>query len=770
MKRLDPKQPVAALLWVGLVTLTFFAIKLQDPPAPVAATASPMEFSAERAFKHVEAIAKAPRPIGSAEHAVARDYILEQLRVVGLEPQTQKTTAIDSAQAPSFLAGAVENVMARAKGSGNGRALLLVAHYDSVPTGPGANDDAVGVATLLETARALAASGSRLRNDVIFLFTDGEETGLLGARAFVAEHPWAKDVGVVLNFEARGKGGQAVMFETSPGNGKLIEALTRAARYPVCNSLSYEVYKRLPNDTDLSVFKAAGWQGMNFAYIDGLTHYHTQLDNLASVDARSLQHQGSYALALSRYLGDAVLGAKREGDSIYFNVIGFVIARYPARLALPLAIVVVLILAAVVLIGIRRGTLTFNGIGVGALVFLISLLASPAVIAGAWWIVLRIHPQYAHIAEGDTYHHGLYVLGFAAFSLATSAAILGSFRPRVSAQNLLVGALLWWVVLMIITAVCVVGVSFLFTWPLLFATAGFGFANIFRKGNHDSVTNLIVASFCAIPGVLLIAPAANLIFIALPFALAPAVAVLLVLLCGPLIPLLRVHFFGRRWLFPVVIAAGGLGFFVVAGMRSNFDDDHRQTNHMLYVLNASTQRAVWASADAALDKWTAQFLDGKSNARPLAEPFMLSRKLFLQNEAALAPLAAPEARVVDDVTANGIRRLRIHLSSPRAAPRISLQTDAAILSASVEGKILTAKAGAARGGKNWGLLYLAPPAEGIDLLLETPPSSSLTVQVMDESYGLPEVPAFKFTARPADMMPAPYFRSDFTLVTRNYTF
>ena len=399
-----------------------------------------------------------------------------------------------------------------------------------------------------------------------------------------------------------------------------------------------------------------------------------------------------------------------------------------------------------------------------------SLLASPAVVAGAWWIALRIHPQYAHIAEGDTYQHGLYVLGFSAFTLATSAAILGSFRQRIGAQNLLLGALFWWSVLMIATTGWVVGVSFLFTWPLLFALAGLGFALTYRQGKDDSVTNLIVASLCAIPAVLLIAPAANLIFIALPFALAPAVAILLVLLCAPLIPLLRVHLLGQRWWFPGAMAAFGIAFFVVAGMRSHFDDDHRQTNHMLYLLNASTQRAVWASADSAPDKWTAQFLDGKSNASSLAEPLMLSRKLFLQNDAAISPLAAPEARMVEDATANGVRRLRIHLSSPRAAPRISLQTDATILSASVEGKILTATGGAARIGKSWGLLYLAPPTGGIDLLLETPLSAPLSVQVMDESYGLPEVPGFPFKARPADMMPAPYFRSDFTLVSRQYTF
>ena len=247
--------------------------------------------------------------------------------------------------------------MARRKGVGEGRVVLLTAHYDSVSTGPGANDDGVGVATLLETARALGASGEHLRNDVVFLFTDSEETGLLGARAFVAEHPWAKDVEVALNFEARGNGGPAIMFETSPQNGALIRALAKATSYPLANSLSYEIYKRLPNSTDMAVFKASGLPAMNFAHISGLTHYHTQLDNLENVDARTLQHHGSYALALSRYFGAALPAAKPEGDAICFDVLGFTLLRYPAWLAWPFTLGVLLLFGAVLRLGFRRKNL-----------------------------------------------------------------------------------------------------------------------------------------------------------------------------------------------------------------------------------------------------------------------------------------------------------------------------------------------------------------------------------------------------------------------------
>src|SRR4030095_8333053 len=108
--------------------------------------------------------------------------------------------------------------------------------------------------------------------------------------------PWMKDVGLVLNFEARGNSGPSLMFETSTGNGWLMEQFAKAAPYPVATSLSYEIYKLLPNDTDFTIFKDAGFSGFNFSYIDGYAYYHSAIDSVETIDERSLQHHGSYML------------------------------------------------------------------------------------------------------------------------------------------------------------------------------------------------------------------------------------------------------------------------------------------------------------------------------------------------------------------------------------------------------------------------------------------------------------------------------------------
>lgn len=768
MRPTGPGFIATLMAWLGIGLVTFLSIWSQHPPAPVPATAAPTDFSAERAIQHVAAIARAPRPIGSVNHAAARDYIFQQLRAFGLDPEIQKTTAVNSTAAPPFVAGTVENILARKKGTGDGRAVLLVAHYDSVPTGPGANDDGVGVATLLETARAIAVS-EPLKNDVIFLFTDAEETGLLGARAFLAEHPWANEFEVALNFEGRGNGGPAIMFETSAQNGALIRALAKATSYPLANSLSDEIYKRLPNSTDLTVIKAAGRQGMNFAYIHGLTHYHTALDNLENVDARTVQHHGSYALALSRYFGATVAELKPEGDAIYFDALGFLLVRYPAWLAWPLATATLVLFVAVTWLGFRRRELTRLGIVKGALLFFLSLAAAAGAVGGAWWLVRRIHPGYSFIPQGDSYSHGLYVIGFAALTLASTAVVLGSFGRRISGANLFVGALVWWAALMIAATKWVSGGSYLATWPLFFALLGLGYGFVGRDERVRPAVNLAIATLCAIPGILLVVPFVHLTFIAMPFALAPGLVLLLVLLSAPLIPLLRSAMAGTRWAFPGFVAAIAVLFFVVAGIASGFNKDRRQSNHIVYTFDATKQRALWVSSDAQPDEWTQQFFGKNPQRGPLADPFPLGRRVYLQAPAPIGPFRPPEAQLLDDVTANGIRHLRLHLTSPRGAERISVQINAEILSAAVDGKSLTPNTTASEPQKNWSLLFLALPKEGIELVVETRSAPPLTVRVADESYGLPLLEGATLTGRPPHMMPAPFFRSDFTLVSQNYS-
>src|SRR6266496_4098772 len=340
---------------VGLLFLCAASIlRVARPPRAVPATAPDTAFSAERAMRHVEQIAQRPHPMGTADHDRVRDYIVDQLSRLGLTSQIQQATAIGTRYRQ---AGRVQNILARLPGTNpNRKAVLITAHYDGVEAGPAASDDGAGAAALLETLRALRARKQPLTHDVIALFTDGEEAGLLGAAAFVREHPWAKDVAIALNFEARGTTGRSYMFETGAGNQDAVSAL-RAARDVTAGSVFTTIYRVLPNDTDLSEYAVLGLPALNFAFADGVERYHTSRDDVAHLNPGSLQHHGLQMLGLTETLANGQLPRPKTGDAVFFDLplLGMVI--YPTWLALPLAIVA-LVFAVIVVAPTRRGIAT----------------------------------------------------------------------------------------------------------------------------------------------------------------------------------------------------------------------------------------------------------------------------------------------------------------------------------------------------------------------------------------------------------------------------
>src|ERR671914_2953931 len=271
--------------WIGVVVAlvlgAFAAISLHalEPPDPLPASAPANEFSAERAFSHVEQIAERPHPVGSTANAEVRDYLVGQLEDLGLQPAIQEATSARTMEGTASIAR-VHNIHARIPGSSPTGHVVLVAHYDSVPRGPGAADDGAGVAAILEIARAIT-SDSQPRNDIDIVFTDAEEPWLLGAQAFVREGRLDPQRSVVLNLEAGGTSGPALMFESSPDNATLIPALASAQR-PIAGSGWEACYQLLPNDTDFTVFRDAGFAGMNFSLAEGSARYHTPEDSPAN--------------------------------------------------------------------------------------------------------------------------------------------------------------------------------------------------------------------------------------------------------------------------------------------------------------------------------------------------------------------------------------------------------------------------------------------------------------------------------------------------------
>jgi hypothetical protein len=767
--RYDLGLGIALALFVALTAA--FALYKLSPPDAASADAPATEFSAGRAMKQLEVISRRPHPIGSAEHAEVRNYLLGELARLGLQPEVQETSVVSSKSSTNLRAGTVRNVVARLRGSGNGdKALLMTAHYDTMPNAPGAGDDGAAVATLLETLRALK-SGPALSGDIIFLFTDGEEMGLLGAKAFVDEHPWAKDVGLVLNFEARGDAGPVVMFETSTGNGGLIREFAEAAPHPVANSLSYEIYRLLPNDTDMTVFKGANLAGLNFANIDGFMRYHTQADNLANIDGRSLQHHGSYALALARRFGNSNSAQAREADVVYFDILGRTLVRYPMWLVWPLTLLACLLFAAALVYGLKRGRLTLKGIALGLLIFVLALIASCGVVMLLWWLNQKVQTSFKRSLQDDLYSSKLYFVAFALFAVAVTSALYGLFRRRIGVGDLSVGALLVWLILLVASSVVLPGGSFLLTWPLLFSLLAL--LLLFARRGEDSQppVGYAVLALCAVPGVVLLVPMVYQIFVAMGFNALIYGTALVVLLCGLLVPHFALMGNARRWLLPCVAAAAALILMAAAAFNSGFSERYPKSDNVFYVLNADTGKAAWASADESPDEWTTQFFSPNFTRGSVSEYVPLSFAGYLRNPAPAAPLSAAGITVAGDSTTDGVRKLQLRVVSTHAGINVTVPGDAGVgvMAAVVNGKrVESGKQG--QPASSWGLQYWAPPAGGFDLVLELKGSQPVPLKVVEQSYGLPQLPGKPFTPRPGNLMPTTGLNSDLALISKSYSF
>ena len=330
------RHPLSLLLICALIVLG--VLRSYSAPDPVGADAPDVEFSAFRAEAILRDLLQdgVPHVAGSPNNLVVRNRIISHLESSGYEVEIQSLFHCN----PLFGAcSPVDNLIAIKPGSEGKNALLLTAHYDSGWAGPGAADDGAGTAAVLEIAR-MAADFPPFINDIIFLLSDSEENGLIGADAFARHNPLFAKVKTVVNLEARGNSGPSGMFETGEGNRGIIRLYSKNVDRPVANSLINEIYKRMPNDTDYSVYKRKDVMGLNFAFAQGVAVYHSAIDDPDHLDTGSIQHHGDNAWSMMKALGDRNLDhiISRE-DAGYIDVFAKRLVHYPSSIVLGLSLV-----------------------------------------------------------------------------------------------------------------------------------------------------------------------------------------------------------------------------------------------------------------------------------------------------------------------------------------------------------------------------------------------------------------------------------------------
>lgn len=521
------KRILIAVILIAAVLAGLLQIR---SPRPAGIDAPPESFSSARAMEKVEMIAREPHPSGSSAHAQVRDYIIAELENLGLHPEIQEADVAPGVS--KRYSGKLENIVVRIPGTDSSKPLMLAAHYDSVATAPGAADDGSGVAAMLETARALQAFGP-LKNDLILLMTDGEENGMLGAKAFVSEHSWARDIGLVLNFEARGNKGPSFMFETSDQNGWIIREFTQAAPSPVAYSLIYNLYKLMPNDTDLTIFKDGGMPGLNFAFGVGLNAYHTELDTAANLDPSSLQHQGEYMLSLARHFGNLDLNQVQQQDRVYFNTIGWSMISYSKSWIPWFTGFAVLLFMATLWHGLYTRRIHWKGLfgGLG-----ISLLTMVAVygINTLLWRLLRSgisEEGYERILM-DPKVSVYYLAGSLLVTLLLAILIVRAGSRFIRSENIWLGVLALWLLLCIGTSISLPGGSYVFTWPLVFSLMGLNLFFFMEEEARNWLSTLF-----AVPGFVLLTPICYLVYYLMTLGMAGTIMVIAALAISLIFPL-----------------------------------------------------------------------------------------------------------------------------------------------------------------------------------------------------------------------------------------
>ncbi len=763
---------LAAILAVAGIAALRLSCDGMPPALP--ATAPETSFSAERALAHVRAIAGTPRPSGSQAHRRARDYILARLTESGWETRLQRTPAVRAMLPGYHTASSVENILARLRGTGAGEAVLFMGHYDSVPMGPGANDNGTAVAAMLESARALA-KGPRPGNDIILLFTDSEEGGLIGAHAFAENHPWRNDARLIVNFEARGVRGPSTLFETGPGNGGVLPGYFDAAPFPTGNSLSNAIYGFLPNDTDFTVFKEEGYPGLNFAYIGGMTRYHTPIDSLENVDTRSLQHHGSHLMALARHFGKAPLGNLKKGEMVYFPMAGNLVARYSETVSHALAALAAAVLLLLITAGIRGGAMAPLRILAGCGAVLASAALSLFAIHGLWRIVLCIVPGYHAMTMGEPYDAAFYRIAFTALCAAVALFMHRVAVRRLGLVNYFAAAMVLWAILLAAAQAFLPGAGFVFLWGIVFALPVMGLF-LRKDGTAPSSVATALTLLLSLPPLFMMADLLFSVYEGLGLAIAAPAGILIALYLAILAPATEALLRKAGTALPAMAAALGTLFIVIGIAGSGFDNTNPRPESLAYGLDADNGGSYWISCNRDPGPFTEQFFREGAKRGALPQFFPMTPRCLMRSWGFLtapAPkLALEPPRVVVTATPRGPgREVRARVISPRGARSlvIYLRRGSHIEEVRLCGRALVdppaerIKPGhrlAMKGVdfQNWlTITYQAVPREGIELILMVSSGEPVEMRVMDISEGLPDLAHLGYGKRPPDSLQAPEF-------------
>ena len=605
------------------------------------------------------------------------------------------------------------------------------------------------------------------------------------------------------------------MFETSSNNAWLVDRLIESTPDLVASSLSYEIYRQMPNDTDMSISKGEGIPGLNFAFSAGLFDYHAMTDNAENLDSNTLAHQANNVLASAQYFANLENWESAEGDKTYFNLRHGILVRYSQTTALVLGLVVLLLGVWLFATGKRAGTITWASTTGGILGVLIIFLATYSVFdnlmaymrnadagfmrltsLGEWpflayfiltfgvtlWFAYRLKRGLSKL---DVFVPALMLVmltvlaGNAALPALVPALLLIPLlllvRSRFPQPDLWTAALCFWWLLTALVLYLAPNASYLFVWPLGSVFLGILVNRSLKRVAGEGAQFVSALTFAFIP-LLLLSPVYILAYLALGLGLSQVLMVICALSLLVVWPLIRSISFvaeGKAgWLF----LGAGLALTLIVVFGRGFDARHPRGEELFYAIDVDQQQGFWVSSDARDGSWLAEFLGEESNAENMTRIMPgYDQEVRIRNEELPAFRAAALIPISDQLV-NGKRKVSLHLQSKSAAEYINLlfPVDAGITAASVNGLPvqipdslkITANAEQATSARDWWRWrWYGLPEQGAEIVITLEANQSLPIKIVEVNYGMPD----GAPVRPENSMSKKYTWSDSRVVYQTVT-
>lgn len=740
-----PARRTLALLAAGLLAVAILAIlawtasRPAAPPAPPAQVARP---ALDRMMRHVSVLAAQPRPIATAANARARDYIVEQLRAIGVEPQVQSTTVQKSTVrfwgGTDVALGVVHNIVVRLPGSAPDRmrrpALLLAAHYDSGNATLGAARGAAQVAAMIETARALhlgPAHPNAHLNDIVLLFLDGEEVGALGAKGFAEQHPLAREVGLSLKFDATGSAGPLSLYAATNAGSGALGGWAQAVPGVGGSSLMARFYRLLPDTPRMGPLATIDAPALLFVNTGLPFDRGRTLDAVERLDPALLGHLGDSMLRLARHFGAQTLARGSYGPHAWFSLPLLGSVQHSAILCWGLAALSCLMLAR----AYRRATLDTDTT-VAPLVQ--GFFGVALILLAARMLLWERRHELGALAQSQE-------AGPAVVFLVSGACLfvgaLYLLRRLVGALSVFLGAMAWLALALLLILSWAPEAAWLLAWPLAAALAAF----TALEAPRPFLLRVLILAAGLLPAPLLILPALRTTWTELgPQGLyVLAVLIAAALLCFAslflLLPLGRVVGVGVAAAFAACVALPGQAS--GPALQGPIQEQPLVApNRLVYFKDMNSWRAYWLLPPEPLDAWSKQLFPKLDKPSIYVDVFgwHSPRQWF-----AIAPredrIAFPETymlrnpRLAPPSSNPPLRRVEFTLRSKNRAPHIQMWVAGTKPRRStLNGRVLTS------GESAWSLSLYGMEDQLLRFTIDAPNDDPLAVMIEERMPGLPE--------------------------------